>query len=309
MSHRFWMLSAPACALMLACALATSSARALTLPLRSPARAHRIAPRRTTALPRPASGHVHLVWPQPVARTAGPRIVGGYGAVQSDWPFMAFVLHFDANGNPDFSCTGTVVAPNVVLTAGHCAVDEVTGATLAPSGFAVVTGSVDWTNSALRQVSPVSRVIVNPSYDPVTDSYDAALLVLSSPTTAPAIPLASSADAYLEQAGTGALIAGWGETYYGDPLLQTYLQWAPTVVQGSGYCSELNPDFDAYVQLCAVDPPDFLPGPATATAAARSPPMGRTASSWRSASSTRARSTATPTPPTTSPPLSRCTPG
>ena len=56
-----------------------------------------------------------------------PRIVGGYGGVQSDWPFMAFVLYFDANGNPEFSCSGTVVSSNVVLTAGHCAVDEASG--------------------------------------------------------------------------------------------------------------------------------------------------------------------------------------
>jgi secreted trypsin-like serine protease len=105
-----------------------------------------------------------------------------------------------------FNCTGTVVAPNVVLTAGHCGVDDTTGAALDPSGYAVVTGSVDWTNQAARQVSPVSRVIVNPRYDSGTDAFDAAVLVLSRPTTAPAIPLATSADAYLDTGGTGALI-------------------------------------------------------------------------------------------------------
>ena len=189
-----------------------------------------------------------------------PRIVGGYGAVQSDWPFMAYVLYFDAGGNPVFNCTGTVVAPNVVLTAGHCGVDETTGAPLDPAGFAVVTGSVDWTNQSARQLSPVSRVVVNPAYDRVTDAFDAALLVLSKPTTAPAIPLATSSEQYLDIGGTGAAIAGWGAIYDGDPVLQTELQWAPTVVQTGSYCAQYIPYFNASSQLCAINPPDFLTG-------------------------------------------------
>jgi secreted trypsin-like serine protease len=189
-----------------------------------------------------------------------PRIVGGYGAVQSDWPFMAFIMYFDSAGNAEFICTGTVVAPNVVLTAGHCGVDETTGAPLDPSGYAVVTGSVDWTNQAARQVSPVSRVVVNPAYNSVTDAYDAALLVLSIPTSAPAIPLATTADSYLETGGTGAVIAGWGETYYGDPLIQDDLQWASTVVQNGSTCAQHIPDFDMSSQLCAINPPEFLTG-------------------------------------------------
>jgi V8-like Glu-specific endopeptidase len=178
--------------------------------------------------------------------------------VQSDWPFMAFVAYFDPSGNPESVCSGTVVSPNVVLTAGHCAVDEATGVPLDPSGFRVVTGNVDWADTAQRQDITVSQVIVNPAYDPATDAYDAALLVLSTPTTAPAISLATSTDAYLEQAGTEAFIAGWGATYDGGPF-QTYLQWAPTVVQDSGYCAQLNPYFDAS-RLCTVDPPSFLTG-------------------------------------------------
>lgn len=171
---------------------------------------------------------------------------------------MAFIVYFDAGGNPVFNCTGTVVAPNVVLTAGHCGVDETTGAPLAPGGFAVVTGSVDWTNSAQRQVSPVSRVIVNPAWNRTTDTFDAALLVLSKPTTAPAIPLASSANANLEAPGTPAYIAGWGIT--SSTPLPAMLQWAPTVVQSSGYCSQFDPYFDASSEVCAVDPPSYLTG-------------------------------------------------
>jgi hypothetical protein len=172
---------------------------------------------------------------------------------------MAFILHVDASGTPDFNCTGTVVSPNVVLTAGHCAVDETTGATLDPSGFGVETGSVDWTNAAQRQLSLVSKVIVNPAYNPFTDTFDAALLVLRTPTTATAIPLATDTYAPLEQPGAPAYIAGWGDTYTNGPT-PFLLQWAPTVVQTAAYCSQFNPYFDASSELCTVDPPNYLTG-------------------------------------------------
>lgn len=259
MSRKFCVLSAVAYALVLLCTPTTCSAHARTPPLISLVPAHRIAQLRVAASSRPDSRHLDVVRAQSVPRGSRPRIIGGYGAVQSDWPFMAFVVYFDASGNPEFNCSGTVVAPNVVLTAGHCAVDEATGTTADPSGFAVVTNTVDWTNTVQRQISPVSEVIVNAAYDPTTDASDAALLVLSKPTTAPAIPLATPADEYLDQAGTEAYIAGWGATYYDDPTIPTYLQWAPTVLQSPGYCPQFNPYFDAS-RLCTVDPPSFLTG-------------------------------------------------
>ena len=173
---------------------------------------------------------------------------------------MAFVLHLDDAGNPDFLCSGTVVAPNVVLTAGHCAVDETTGATLAPSGFGVVTGSVDWSNQSRRQLSLVSKVIVDPSYVPgLVDSTDAALLVLATPTTAPTIALATTPEANLALPGAGGFIAGWGTTYQGGPPV-TSLQWASTVVQSAGYCARVDPEFAAASESCAVNPPDLLTG-------------------------------------------------
>jgi trypsin len=208
---------------------------------------------------RPVRPRVHEVLPRLVWSGSRPKIIGGYGGVQSDWGFMAFVAYFDAGGNPEFVCSGTVVAPNVVLTAGHCAVDETTGAPLDPSGYVVVTNSVDWTDAAQRQLSTVSRVIVNPAYDPASDADDAALLVLSTPTTAPSIPLALSADAALYDGGTGAVTAGWGATYDGGPAVE-YLQWAPTVVQNPGYCSQFDPYFVSSLELCAVNPPDYSTG-------------------------------------------------
>jgi secreted trypsin-like serine protease len=180
--------------------------------------------------------------------------------VQGQLEFMAFILHYDALGNPDFDCSGTVISANVVLTAGHCAVDESTGATLDPGGYRVVTGAADWTDTTNRHVSGVSRVIVDPAYSPSAKTSDAALLVLSTPTSAPTIRLGGSADQYLEQAGTGAVIAGWGDTYAGEAPLTYGLQWASTVVQSSAYCGRFSITYNPALELCAVDAPDYNNG-------------------------------------------------
>jgi secreted trypsin-like serine protease len=171
---------------------------------------------------------------------------------------MAFVVHADANGNPDFVCTGTVISSNVVLTAGHCTADETTGIVRSPGGYAVVTGSVDWSSSS-RQLSAVKQVIVSPSYDVSTGAGDAGLLVLTTPTTAPALPLATGADQYLLQPGTPTVITGWGETFPGSGP-QEQLQSASTTPQSTSFCSQQGARFDPTLELCAEAYPGFATG-------------------------------------------------
>jgi secreted trypsin-like serine protease len=148
----------------------------------------------------------------PAARAS---VIGGEPAAPGTFPWMAFVV--DISGNEGSACSGTVVAPNLVLTAGHCPVDTETGVTNEAADYRVVTGVVDWTNPE-RQVSHVSQVLAYPHmriYGYYDDGWgDATLLVLSTPTTAPAIPLATRADANLLGGGTDALVAGWGDTEY-----------------------------------------------------------------------------------------------
>ena len=88
---------------------------------------------------------------------------------------------------------------NSVLTAGHCAVDESTGITDDPAGFAVGTGAVDLNDASALVVSGVSEVIAYPHYNWITATSDAALLVLSHPISAPAVTMPTSADRYLAE--------------------------------------------------------------------------------------------------------------
>jgi len=200
-----------------------------------------------------------------------PRIVGGTPASPGTWPSLAFIEN-SLPGGGYYLCTGTIVAPNVVLTAGHCAVDESTMTVYPPQQYGVVTGSLDWTDAATRQLRPVSRVVVYPGFLKIAGSNgelyadgDAALLQLEIPTAAPAMPLASDpGDSGLYASGTAAAIAGWGLTSAGGST-PDQLQWAITVVQSSTYCTQQANDdfgalFDSFDQTCAIDAPTDAAG-------------------------------------------------
>ncbi len=202
--------------------------------------------------------------------TAGPRvraierpqILGGLPAAPGTFAMMAFVAYEDPDTGDLSVCSGTVVSPQLVLTAGHCAFDTETGTADQPAGYAVVTGSLDWTSPA-RQVSGVTRTILNPSYNAATGDGDAALLVLQTPTTAPAVPLAHTAtDAALLGGGTATQIAGWGLTT--AETTPNQLQWGVSVVQSNAYCAQqaaaIQALFDPARQMCAIDAPTFADG-------------------------------------------------
>ena len=195
-------------------------------------------------------------------RAEHPLIVGGLPAAPGTFGMMAFVVYEDP-GTGDLSvCSGTVVSPQLVLTAGHCAVDEATGVADQAAGYAVVTGTLDWTSPG-RQVSSVSRTIINPVYNPGTGDGDAALLVLSTPTTAPAVALAGDpGDVPLLQPGTAAQIAGWGLTLAGT--IPDQLQWGVSAVQSLGYCATEaglgGLAFDPSREMCAIDAPTYADG-------------------------------------------------
>jgi secreted trypsin-like serine protease len=134
---------------------------------------------------------------------------------------MAYVLDF--RGNEVGQCSGTVVAPNLILTAGHCAEDMQTGVVNEASGYQVTTGNVDWAAPETeKQVSGVTRVIPCPCFDRHTLVGDAALLQLSTPTTAPAVTLASRPPSGTPRVLTrvdviSAWVRGWAQALASAP--------------------------------------------------------------------------------------------
>jgi secreted trypsin-like serine protease len=195
---------------------------------------------------------------------ATASIVGGTAATAEEWPWAAFILATNKH-DEGFSCSGTVVAPNLVLTAGHCVEDIVTGQHTAAARYTVVTGSRDIRDATVRQVSKVSRTILYPGFNRFKVHGDAGLLVLATPTTAPAVALAGPADAALFGPGTPTWIAGWGLS--GKPprlKLSPILRRGATFVQRRLYCRNHSrayyPFFNFSSQLCTITPPGFSIG-------------------------------------------------
>lgn len=57
--------------------------------------------------------------PIPASSATNPHVIGGENAMAGKWPDVAAIL-FPVLGGDEPLCTGTLVAPTVVLTAGHC---------------------------------------------------------------------------------------------------------------------------------------------------------------------------------------------
>ncbi|MBI1295384.1 trypsin-like serine protease [bacterium] len=143
--------------------------------------------------------------PAPVA-----RIVGGAPATHGEWPWQVVVYP------PGFICGGVLIAPEWVVTAGHC----VTSGTniYAPGQMQVVLGEYQRNvNDGSEQFKQVTQVVRHPNYNNSTLDFDIALLRLASaatPTTfVSTVPLLRSpADDALVSPGAVTWVTGWGLT-------------------------------------------------------------------------------------------------
>jgi trypsin len=186
---------------------------------------------------------------------ARASIINGDPASISAFPSLAFVA-----AQNSFSCTGTVIAPSVVLTAAHCVEDLNAGGFTAAGKYIVVTGRSNPRDTSSGNALRVSATHVFPRFDPGTGHGDAALLVLATPTPAPAIPLAGAADSALYAGGAGVLLAGWGLTRPNATVPPASLRSTSNVVLDPPSCRSRTRAFyrpySVTEQMCTTDPPD-----------------------------------------------------
>ena len=206
-----------------------------------------------------------------LAFTATPSmaIVGGSNAAPGEYPSVAEVII--AKG---FLCTGTLIAPDTVLTAGHCG--SITGgagvatpAAYPPQAFDVYVGS---NKPEQGEKVTVSKVTAEPNYL-LTDGYDITILKLSSRSTKTPTPVSGTSEESLFAPSTLETIVGWGTTSEGGDTPDT-LQKAQVPIVADSTCGQAYSGFEAQTQICAGYPQG---GVDTCQGDSGGPMFGRTA--------------------------------
>jgi secreted trypsin-like serine protease len=186
-------------------------------------------------------------------------VIGGHNAMIAQYPSLAYIEGVQATAG--YACTGTVVAPRVILTAGHCVEDIESSSIVEPAEIAVATGVSNLTKIPQANISAVVQVLAYPNFDPTKLQGDAGLLILAAPVAAPPIAMATTADTALYEAGDELTIAGWGIDDRNTGHAPNQLQAATVPVEEAGRCKRgtrgFYPFFDPTRQVCALDIPGF----------------------------------------------------
>jgi len=175
-------------------------------------------------------------------------IVGGTNVPAGKYPYVA-----DITVDSAFGCTGTLVAPTFIVTAGHCS-SLTPGAASVPLGQPgqLVTVSVGSNKPGQGQHPAVKRTIVNTNYNILNgDSYDVSLLELATPVSLPTVQVAGASETGLWAAGTTATIAGFGVTSEGGNA-PSVMQEAQVPITTDAYASNAyGSSFDPKTMLAA----------------------------------------------------------
>jgi secreted trypsin-like serine protease len=176
-------------------------------------------------------------------------VVGGQDASEGEYPYVAYITI-----DKLFACTGTLVDPTHVVTAGHCS--SITGA-VAATPIGQPGQAIDVQLNSIRahegegQSAAVSQVHVHPDYVFLNDpSYDVAVLELAEPVDLPTVKVAGASEEGLWAPGTLATVAGFGVTEEGGDTPDV-LQEAQVPITTDAYAAGAYDSFENRTQIGA----------------------------------------------------------
>ena len=172
------------------------------------------------------------MYPQDAAerslKVGTPRIVGGDVAAETRYPYTVSLWNYGS-----FYCTGSLVAPDMVLFAVHCSAGS--------KRSEVYINRFDHNDPNLGSGPyEVAQVFKHPLYNGFTKQNDVALLKLKTTSSEPTVKLNMDPN-IPAAAGTEVHVMGWGRTVFGEDSHSDELKVATTEYMTNDECNAVDP--------------------------------------------------------------------
>ena len=201
-----------------------------------------------------------------VSATPAHAVVGGQPAPEGEFKYVANVRVLGA-----FGCTGTLIAPQWIITAGHCGSATAvvtqgilpTSTPLPPESYEVVLGSVH-ADGRGGETHGVTEIVLEPDYSFQNGAgNDVALMKLDTPSrTATPMRIAAVGERSIWRPGALSTVAGFGLTSEDADGPPDRMHFTQVPITTDAYCAEAYKDsgvgpggeggaFDARTMVCA----------------------------------------------------------